>query len=251
MKDKLLIILFLLLLSGIFFYISDYVLHHHFFLHLAAIPLEIILAVVVVEHFISHKEKANKKYQLFLIKSYLFRSEMKRLFISNLISLQSPEITINKIRGMTLKELKDLRSNLGDLTYKSHQHLEKVVEEYIKAKNVFQFFLEWAIENNVEYIFKDMIYVLHYIQDVILFKEHHPGKLFFQEEEDNPGLIEKTSRIVRNGIEHFLDYVIELKQKDSTMLNSLLSDYEISISNYPDEQISKENYNDYIRLRAS
>ena len=95
-----------------------------------------------------------------------------------------------------------------------------------------------------------MIYILHYIQDVILFKEHHPGKLFFQEE-DNSELIEKTSRIVRNGIEHFLDYVIELKQKDSTVLNSLLSDYEISISNYPDEQISKENYNDYITLRAS
>ena len=129
MKDKLLIILFLFLLSGIFF-LSDYAFHHHFFLHLAAIPLEIILAVVIVEHFISHKEKTNKKYQLFLIKSYLFRSEMKRLFICNLISLQSPEITINKIRGMTLKELKDLRSNLGDLTYKSHLHLEKVVQEY-------------------------------------------------------------------------------------------------------------------------
>ncbi len=250
MKDKLWIIFFLLLFSGIFFFL-DYAFHHHFFLHLAAIPLEILLAVVIVEYFLSHKEKTNKKYQLFLIKSYLFRSEMKRLFISNLTSLQSPEITINKIRGMTLKELKDLRSNLGDLTYKSHLHLEKVVEEYIKAKNVFRFFLEWAIENNVEYIFKDMIYILHYIQDVILFKEHHPEKLFFQEEEDNPGLIEKTSRIVRNGIEHFLDYVIELKQKDSTMLNSLLSDYEISITNYPDEQISKENYNDYIRLRAN
>ena len=96
-----------------------------------------------------------------------------------------------------------------------------------------------------------MIYILHYIQDVILFKEHHPGELFIQEEKDKPELIEKTSRIVRNGIEHFLDYVIELKQSDPTMLNSLLSDYEISISNYPDEQISKENYNNYIRLRAN
>ena len=250
MKDKLLIIFILLLLSGIFIFL-DYAFHHHFFLHLAAIPLEILLAVVVVEHFISHKEKTNKKYQLFLIKSYLFRSEMKRLFICNLISLQSPEITINRIRGMTLEELKNLRSNLGDLTYKSHLHLEKVIQEYVKAKNVFQFFLEWALEHKVEYIFKDMIYILHYIQDVILFKEHHPGELFIQEEKDKPELIEKTSRIVRNGIEHFLDYVIELKQSDSTMLNSLLSDYEISISNYPDEQISKENYNSYIRLRAS
>ena len=86
---------------------------------------------------------------------------------------------------------------------------------------------------------------------MILFKEHHPGELFIQEEKDKPELIEKTSRIIRNGIEHFLDYVIELKQSNLTMLNSLLSDYEISISNYPDEQISNENRNDCIRLRAS
>jgi hypothetical protein len=61
---------------------------------------------------------------------------MKRLFICNLISLQSPEITINKIRGLTLKELKDLRNNLGDLTYKSHLHLEKVIQEYVKTKQL-------------------------------------------------------------------------------------------------------------------
>ncbi len=250
MKDKLLIILFLLLLSSIFL-ILDNTFHYHFLPHLAAIPLEIILAVVIVERFITYKEKTNKKYQLSLIKSYLFRSEMKRLFICNLISLQSPEITINKIRGMTLKELKDLRSNLGDLTYKSHLHLEKVIQEYVKTKNVFQFFLEWAIEHNFEHIFNDMIYLLHYIQDVTLFQEHHPGKLFIHEEKSKPELMEKTSRVIRNGLEKFLDYVIELKQNNSTILNSLLSDYEISISNYPDEQISKENRNDYVRLRAS
>jgi hypothetical protein len=42
-----------------------------------------------------------------------------------------------------------------------------------------------------------------------------------------------------------------LKQNNSTILNSLLSDYEISISIYPDEQISKENHNNYVRLRVS
>jgi hypothetical protein len=250
MKDKLLIILFLLLLSSIFL-ILDNILRYHFLLHLAAIPLEIILAVVIVEHFISYKEKVQKKYQLFLIKSYLFRTEMKRLFICNLISLQSPEITINRIRGMTLKELKDLRSNLGDLTYKSHLHLEKIIQEYVKAKDVFQFFLKWAIEHNIEYIFDDMIYILHYIQDVTLFKEQHPGELFLHGKKSKPEMTEKTSRIIRNGIEKFLDYVIELKQNNSTMLNSLLSDYEISISIYPDEQISKENHKNYVRFRAS
>ncbi len=250
MKDKLWIILILSLLAGIFFAL-DYFFHHHFFLHLAAIPLEIILAVVMVEHFMSLKNEANRKHQLFLIKSYLFRSEMKNLFICNLISLQGPEITISGIRGMTLKELKDLRDNLGDLTYKSHLHLEKIIQEYVKAKNVFQFFLNWAIEHKMEYIFKDMIDILHFIQDVILFNEQNPGELFIQGEKAKPELIEKASRVVREGIERFLDYIIELKQNSPTILDSLLSDYEISMSIYPDEQISKENRNDYIRLKAS
>jgi hypothetical protein len=250
MKDKLWIILVLLLLAGIFFAL-DYFFHHHFFLHLAAIPLEIVLAVVLVDHFMSLKNEANRKHQLFLIKSYLFRSEMKNLFICNLISLQGPEITISGIRGMTLKELKDLRNNLGDLTYKSHLHLEKVIQEYVKAKNVFQFFLNWAIEHKMEYIFKDMIDILHFIQDVILFNEQNPGKLFTRGEKAKPELIEKASRVVREGIERFLDYIIELKQNNPTILDSLLSDYEISMSMYPVKQISSEDLNDCVRLKVS
>ncbi len=250
MKDKLWIILVLLLLAGIFFTL-DNIFHYHFFLHLAAIPLEIIFAVVLVEHFMSLKDEANKKYQLFLIKSYLFRSEMKNLFICNLISLQGPEITISGIRGMTLKELKDFRNNIGDLTYKSHLHLDKVIQEYVKAKNVFQFFLNWAIEHKMDYIFKDMIYILHFIQDVILYNEQNPGKLFIQGEKAKPELIEKASRVIREGVERFLDYIIELKQNSPTILDSLLSDYEISMSIYPVKQISPENRNDYVRLRAS
>jgi hypothetical protein len=140
---------------------------------------------------------------------------------------------------------------LGDLTYKSHLHLEKVIQEYVKAKNVFQFFLNWAIEHKMDYIFKDMIYILHFIQDVILFNEQNPGKLFIQREKAKPELIEKASRVVREGIERFLDYIIELKQNSPTILDSLLSDYEISMSLYPVKQISSENLNDCVRLRVS
>jgi len=250
MKDKLWIILVLLLLAGIFFTL-DYIFHHHFFLHLAAIPLEIILAVVLVEHFMSLKNEANRKHQLFLIKSYLFRSEMKNLFICNITSLQCPEITISGIRGMTLKELKDFRNNIGDLTYKSHLHLDKVIQEYVKARNVFQFFLNWAIEHKMDYIFKDMIYILHFIQDVILYNEQNPGKLFIQEVKTKSALIENASRVVREGVERFLDYIIELKQGNPTILDNLLSDYEISMSLYPAKQISSENLNDCVRLRVS
>ncbi len=249
MKDKLLIILALILLSGIFLFLDKFV-HYHFFLHLAAIPLEIILAVIIIEHFIARKEKADKKHQLFLVKSYLFRSEMKQIFTCNLISLQGPEIKISKIRGMTLEELKDLRNNLGDLTYKSHVHLEKIIQEYVKAKDVFQFFLNWAIKHEFELIFNDMIYILHFIQDVKIFNEQNTGGLFIREAKNKPELTEKISKVVRGGLEVFLDYMIELKQNNLTVLESLLSDYEISISIFPVEQICSESSYDYIRLRA-
>ena len=103
----------------------------------------------------------------------------------------------------------------------------------------------------MDYIFKDMIFILHFIQDVILYNEQNPGKLFIQGEKAKPELIEKASRVVREGVERFLDYIIELKQGNSTILDSLLSDYEISMSLYPVKQISSENLNDCVRLRAS
>ncbi len=249
MKEKLLVIIALLLLAGIFIFL-DYTFHYHFFLHLAAIPLEIILAVIVVEHFLARKEKANRKYQLFLIKSYLFRSEMKNLFVCSLISLKSPEISISKTRTMALKELEDLRSNMGDLTYKSSLHLEKVIQEYVKAKNVFQFFLNWAIEHKIEAIFEDMIYILHFIQDVTLFNEQNLDKMFIDEAKSKPELLEKTRCVVRNGVVKFIDYIVELKQNDPALLDNLLSDYEISSSIHPDEHISDKNLIDCISLEA-
>lgn len=249
MKEKLFVIFALLLLAGIFIFL-DSAFHYHFFLHLAAIPLEIILAVIVVEHFLERKEKANRKYQLFLIKSYLFRSEMRNLFVCNLISLQSPEISISKIRKMTLKELKEYKSNLGSLIYKSPLHLEKVIQEYVKAKNVFQFFLNWAIEHKIEAIFDDMIHILHFIQDVTLFNEQNLDKLFIDEAKSKPELLEKTSRVVRNGVVKFIEYMAELKQHDPALLDNLLSDYEVSSSIHPVEHISNRNLIDCISLEA-
>ncbi len=250
MKDKLLIILVLLLISGIFLSL-DATIHYHFFAHLAAIPLEIVLAVIVVEHFLARKEAANKRYQLFLVKSFLFRSEMKILFVRNLISLQKPEVNISKIKGMTLEELKDLRNHSGDLTYKSLLHLDKVIQEYVKAKNIFQYFLNWAVERNISGIFEDMIYILHFIQDVTLYKEQNPDKLFIHEAKSKPELMKKTSHVVCDGVRKFLDYVIELKESNPAMLESLLSDYEISSSINLVEKINDNDQNDCVRLRTN
>ncbi len=151
---------------------------------------------------------------------------------------------------MTLEELQVVKSNMGGLTYKSPLHLEKVIQEYVKAKNVFQFFLNWAIEHEIEAIFEDMIYILHFIQDVALFNEQNLDKLFIDEAKSKPELLEKTSRVVRNGFIKFVDYVIELKQNDPVLLDNLLSDYEISSSMHPAKHISNKNLVDCISLEV-
>ena len=59
--------------------------------------------------------------------------------------------------------------------------MEEVLGEYVRARHVFQTFMEWAVANDFEPIFHDMIYILHFIQDFQLFKQQNPERLFVEE----------------------------------------------------------------------
>ncbi len=72
--------------------------------------------------------------------------------------------------------------------------------------------MERAIQNEFDYIFGDMIFILHFIQDVRLFKKNHPGRNFMSEAKDSTLLMEKAHKVLGDGIRKFLDYAIELKE---------------------------------------
>ena len=202
--------------------------HIEFLLHLAAIPLEILLAVFIVERFLDQRYKKEQRKHLMFIKSYLFRSQMRSLFITNFEALKSPSFTMSKIRDSSLEELRQMRRDTNSLEYKSLEAMEPIINEYVEAEPVWHQFREWAVDYDFEDIFTDMIYILHFIYDVRLFKEKNDGKLFIHEAEKRPQLMEKVNKVLGDGIQKFLDYTIELKEQQPQMFHDLVSDYELS-----------------------
>ena len=223
----LLMVLGLPALSGFFLWL-EHATHVEFLLHVAAIPLEILVGAFLVERWLARKEKEGKRRQLMYLKSYLFRSEMRNVFISNFAGLAHPAISLAWIREATLEQLTAARDGIAAPEYRSDEHLELIVAEYVRARRVFQTFMEWAVTNDFEPIFHDMIYILHFIQDVQLYQEQSPGRSFVAEARLHPRLFAKVEKILRDGVVKFLDYAIELRQKEPEVLEELLDDYLIS-----------------------
>ncbi len=213
--------------SSFFLYIF-YATHIEFMLHVAAIPLEVLLGVLLIEKLLERKEKAEKFNQLMYIKSYLYRSEMRNLYITNFHSLKYPVITMPKIKNAHLDELKQLRNEAEHLEYFSLDAMELVVREYVSAYHVFRDFMDRASTYGIDALFQDMIYILHFIQDVKLFHQENPDKPFIYEAQEHPFLMEKVKRVLGEGTQKFLDYMIELKEKKPDLFYDLLTDYELS-----------------------
>jgi hypothetical protein len=186
-----------------------------FFWHLAAIPLEILIAVFIVESLLERHETRAKRHQLMYIKSTMFRSQMRDLFIADFAALKSPALTMKGIGRASLAELRDMRRRAEAVEYKSLEAMEPIIEEYVAAEPVWNAFRERAITYNFEDIFMTMIAILHFIYDVKTFK--------------NEALRGKTWKILTDGIRVFLDYAIELKEKRPALFEEMMADYELSI----------------------
>ncbi|MBI5611630.1 MAG: hypothetical protein HY942_00960 [Gammaproteobacteria bacterium] len=219
-----------LIAASALFLVLQQLTHVEFLLHLAAIPLEILLGALLVERFLERREKAERRRQLVHIKSYHFRGVMCGLFIADLQALKQPVLAIPEIRRAGLAELRDMRRRAEHVEYGSDEKVEAVVMEYLKARDVFRDFMEWAITHDFETIFHGMIYVLNFIQDVELFKRRHPDGLFVAEAQRRRELGEKLYKVLGDGVRSFLDHAIELKEQHPEMFEELLADYELSAS---------------------
>jgi hypothetical protein len=206
----------------------EHLTHFEFLLHVAAIPLEILAGAFLVERWLARKEKDGKRQQLMYLKSYLFRSEMRNVFISNFSALARPAISLEWIRDASLPDLVRTRDGITTLDYQSPAAIEEVLGEYARARHVFHTFMEWAVAHDFESIFHDMIYILHFIQDFQLYKKQNPERLFMEEAQTHPRMLAKVEKILRDGVVKFLDYAIELRQKEPEVLEELLDDYLLS-----------------------
>ena len=86
--------------------------------------------------------------------------------------------------------------------------------------------MEWAVNHDFEAIFLDMIYLLHFIEDVTQFKKYNPDKLFITEAKNDPKQMERVNKVLKNGILSLLDYVIQLKEENKGLIDEILEGYE-------------------------
>ena len=214
----------LVALSGVFLWL-EHLTHWEFVLHLAAIPIEILVGAIVVERWLASEEKGARRQQFMYFKSYVFRSGLRNVFISNFAGLVEPKITLEWIRTASASELRAARDGIGTLRHASPAVVDRILDEYVRSRQVFFTFLEWAATNDFEPIFHDMLYILHFIEDVETFRRQNPGALFADEAARNPRLQRKVDKVLRDGIVKFLDYAIELRENEPLVLEELMEDY--------------------------
>jgi hypothetical protein len=214
-------------LSGVFLYIQ-YVTHNEFMFHLAAIPIEVLTVLFIAQRFFENVQNQEKRRRLMYIKSYLFRAELSDLYIMDFLALETPVITMAQMKHSTLEELKQIRESAANVKYKSLEAMESVVDEYVNAQHVWHDLMERAITYDFEDVFQNMIELLHFVHDVKVFRDKNQGKLFGPEASENEMIRLKVEKVLGDGIRSFLDYAIELKEKQSKMYLNMMTDYELA-----------------------
>ena len=200
--------------------------HNEFTLHLAAIPLEILFGALLIEKILEKKKKTEQSKKLLYFRCYLFRSRLRNIFLANLSALKFPIISLSKIKNASLEELKQMRKDANHIEYASLDSMETIIIEYIPTYHAFYSFMEWTIIHDIDSGFENMIYILHFIEEVKLFKHNNPDRSYIYEAQKKRPLIKKVKKILAEGLFNFLDLLIELKRREPTLFYELLADYE-------------------------
>ncbi|MBC8553021.1 MAG: hypothetical protein H8D23_25630 [Candidatus Brocadiales bacterium] len=219
---------FCLISVSVFFLIIHRLTHNEFTLHLAAIPIEILFGALLIEKILERKRKAEQSKRLLHFRCYLFRSRLRNIFLANLNALKFPIISIPKIKNASLAELKQMRKDADHIEYASLDAMETIITEYVPAYHAFYSFMEWTIIHDIDSGFKDMIYILHFIEEVKLFKHNNPDAPYVYEAQKKRSLMKKVKKVLAEGLFNFLEFLIELKKKEPALFYELLADYEES-----------------------
>ena len=213
---------------SVFFLFIHWLTHNEFTLHLAAIPIEILFGALLIEKILEKKRKAEQSKRLMHFRCYLFRSRLRNIFLANLNALKFPIISISKIKNASMEELKQMRKDANHIEYASLDAMETIIAEYVPAYHAFYSFMEWTIIHDIDSGFENMIYILHFIEEVKSFKLNNPDTPYVFEAQKKRSLMKKVKKVLAEGLFNFLEFLIELKKKEPALFYELLADYEES-----------------------
>lgn len=219
-------IIYVILLSATAFFLY---LHHltqaEIMIEFGAMPVEILVTVFILDRFLRGREARARRLRLRHIKSYLFRSDLRHLFIANVNACARPNVSMAFIRSASLEDLKARRAEAARVEYASSAAMDAIIAEYVAAEPVWKQFLELAIANDFEDVFQTMVYILHFIADVRQFHENHPDGSFAEYARTRPHLQARLEKVLGDGIRAFLDYAIELKERQPELFAEVFGNY--------------------------
>jgi hypothetical protein len=194
---------------------------------LAPIPIIVLVVVFLVGMFMENREQKRRRQQLVFLKSCMFRLEMRNLYVTNFLALKSPALSFTGIKSASLDELKSMLEQSHTVEYKSLEAMEPVIMEYVDAQDVWRGFMEIAIQNGFEEIFQDMLFIVHFISDVITFKELNPDKLYVHQAANDEAAMKNVMKVLGDGVRKYLQYAIELKETQPELFKQVVGDYEL------------------------
>ena len=106
--------------------------------------------------------------------------------------------------------------------------METVIEGYVPAYHASYSFMEWTIIHNIDSDFKDIIYILHFIEEVKQYKNSNPDTPYVYEAQKNRSLMKKVKKVLAEGLCDFLGFLIELRKMEPALFYELLADYVVS-----------------------
>ena len=194
---------------------------------LAPIPIIVLVVVFLFGFLVEYRSNRYRKQQLMFIKSLMFRLELRNLYITNFLALRSPSLTFQRIQKASVAELKEMRREAESIEYSSLEATEEIITEYVNAQIAWRSFMDIARENGFNDIFQDMLYILHFVGDVITFKAVNPDKRYIQEAVTDEAAMRRVMKVLGDGIRKYLEYVIELKEKQPQLFDQVVADYEL------------------------
>jgi hypothetical protein len=209
--------------------------------HIFAVFLELLVAFILVEliwkkhehsrekrEMVREKQKEidKKEEQLRFIKSYMFHARMRTLFITNFLALKTPPVSFAEI-GTT-----QAIPELNQIHYETQTAKIAVIQEYVKAEDVWQRFLDLGIMFSIDRIVKDMTCILQRVEEV---KEIFPSRSITNMpahefaaqlvKDHNGDLIDQFEPIIKAGIVKFYEYARDLRDSNKELFNNLIDFY--------------------------
>ncbi len=204
----------------------EHLTHNEFMFHLAAVPIEILAAVMIIEQLWALGDRIKKQKRLSYMLWVRYNLEIGSLLAASFKAVESPSLSMSRIKSASMEELKKLRDDAGTIRYKSIELVEAAATEYVKTQHIWKAYLDRAVEYDLEKVYQNMMHILYFIDYTEVFKRNNPDRLFVDEIRGNKGVLVKAEEILGSGIRIFLDMAIELRKKKTDAFYQVISNLE-------------------------